>query len=243
MSEKIGEIYNQETTDKYYETVGAEREEKKKNKADKYFESLLPKDLKGKEVLDLGCGNGYYSEELIDRGAKRVVGLDLNEAMITRAQLRKHKKQLDNFDIVRGDIKDLPIKPKSFDLVVARFSLHYSPDLDSTLSQVAKALPEDGECIIQTNQTIAMPGGEKRLKELKGQVVPLILRIGNNEVKLKAHVQTAEDYRQAFKDYGLEIIEEKYFPSRSIDVDPELIKAGDEKKIGFEYAVYKVKKH
>ena len=46
--------------------------------------SMLP-DLKGKKVLDLGCGTGVHLAHYLQLGAKRVVGLDLSELMLKKA--------------------------------------------------------------------------------------------------------------------------------------------------------------
>jgi SAM-dependent methyltransferase len=48
--------------------------------------------IKGKSILDLACGDGYYSRKIKMRGASRVVGVDISEKMIARAQtIEKHK--------------------------------------------------------------------------------------------------------------------------------------------------------
>src|SRR5215470_1000592 len=49
-------------------------------------------DVKGRTVLDAGCGTGYLSKKLQDRGA-RVIGIDVAERMITIA--RAHHPDLD----------------------------------------------------------------------------------------------------------------------------------------------------
>jgi len=42
----------------------------------KFLEPYVPKDLKGKTVLDVGCNAGYFSLQMAKRGAKRIVGVD-----------------------------------------------------------------------------------------------------------------------------------------------------------------------
>lgn len=41
--------------------------------------SLLPASLEGLEILDLGCGAGHFAKYCVNKGAKRVVGVDLFE--------------------------------------------------------------------------------------------------------------------------------------------------------------------
>lgn len=74
-------------------------------------------DVTGLSILDLACGTGYYARDVKRRGAARVVGVDLSEAMIraTRAQEEKERlgveyvhadagalERLGDFDIVTG---------------------------------------------------------------------------------------------------------------------------------------------
>ena len=56
--------------------------------ADKFarFAHLLPGDLTGKTVLDIGCNAGFYSFEMRRRGAARVVGIDADERYLAQAR-------------------------------------------------------------------------------------------------------------------------------------------------------------
>ena len=45
----------------------------------RHFREVLPADLTGKTVLDIGCNGGFYSLEMKRRGADRVVGIDMDE--------------------------------------------------------------------------------------------------------------------------------------------------------------------
>ena len=56
---------------------------KRKVNANTLFEipalfSLMP-DLSGKDVLDLGCGFGEHCKAFVEKGAKKVVGIDISE--------------------------------------------------------------------------------------------------------------------------------------------------------------------
>ena len=49
------------------------------------IKSMLP-DLKGKRILDLGCGNGTMSKYFIENGAEYVLALDISKNMIEEAK-------------------------------------------------------------------------------------------------------------------------------------------------------------
>ncbi|NTU66848.1 MAG: methyltransferase domain-containing protein [Candidatus Moranbacteria bacterium] len=127
---KSESIYSEEITEKYYETIGKDAEGgENKTEADKYFESLIPESFEGKTVLDHGCGNGRYSELFCQRGAKEVLGIDLSRSMVQKAKERKEEKDLRRFEVVNGDINNLPAFERKFDIVFSRFSLVYSTDI------------------------------------------------------------------------------------------------------------------
>jgi tRNA (mo5U34)-methyltransferase len=52
----------------------------------KGFAAAIPKDLRGKTVLDIGCNAGFYSIEMKRRGAARVVGIDSDERYLAQAR-------------------------------------------------------------------------------------------------------------------------------------------------------------
>src|SRR4051794_5212534 len=51
-------------------------------------------DLRGKSVLDLACGEGFYTRQLKQRGAARVAGVDISEQMIALARAEEARKPL-----------------------------------------------------------------------------------------------------------------------------------------------------
>ena len=56
--------------------------------ADKFsrFSHLVPADLTGKSVLDIGCNAGFYSFEMRRRGAARVLGIDTDARYLAQAR-------------------------------------------------------------------------------------------------------------------------------------------------------------
>lgn len=52
----------------------------------KAFEQAIPRDLRGKTVLDIGCNGGFYSMEMKRRGADRVLGIDHDPDYLRQAR-------------------------------------------------------------------------------------------------------------------------------------------------------------
>lgn len=80
--------------------------------------------VEGKSVLDVACGDGFYSRQLALRGAKPVVGVDISSELI------KHARQLEeqyHFGIQYFvyDASEMPVLGQ-FDIVVAAYLLHYA---------------------------------------------------------------------------------------------------------------------
>ena len=56
------------------------------------FQKMMP-DFSDKEVLDLGCGYGWHCAYAAEKGAKRVLGIDLSEKMLQKAEkINSHQK-------------------------------------------------------------------------------------------------------------------------------------------------------
>src|SRR5690242_14472445 len=100
------------------------------------FEAFGP--LDGKSVLDLGCGSGGYLIEAANRGAARVVGVDLAGPMIDVARdlVREHGFG-DRVELAVGDLYHLEI-PGTFDLVIANGVFDYLPDAPRALERMRR---------------------------------------------------------------------------------------------------------
>ncbi len=81
-------------------------------------------DVTNKSVLDLACGEGFYSRQLKLRGAAIVEGVDVSEGMIQLARNSEASKPLDiNYHI--HDVKHLELD-KQFDIVTASYLMNYA---------------------------------------------------------------------------------------------------------------------
>ena len=85
-------------------------------------------DIRGARVLDLACGDGIYSRRLRERGAARVVGVDLSAGMIDLARAEETARPL-GIDYHVGAAQDLELG-ETFDIVFAAYLLNYARSLD-----------------------------------------------------------------------------------------------------------------
>lgn len=108
--------------------------------------SLIP-DVKGKKVLDAGCGPGAYTEWLLDRGAI-VTSLDYSDEMVnlTRERVGNRAK------IIKANL-NLPLDflaDEEFDIIVSSMVIHYIKDLQKLFSEYNRLLKMSGALVFST---------------------------------------------------------------------------------------------
>lgn len=96
-------------------------------------------DVRGLDVLDLGCGDCWLGEEMRLAGA-RVTGIDGSAALLARARVRYPQVLFEQRDLVLG----LPWPGPLFDRIIAHMVLMDIPDLDRLLADVTAALRPGG---------------------------------------------------------------------------------------------------
>jgi SAM-dependent methyltransferase len=93
-------------------------------------------------ILEIGCGNGWLSNQLAELPNTEVIGLDVNETELTQAaSVFNHSQRL---AFVLGDIFTIKL-PMHFDYVIFASSLQYFADLDTLFSAVSNFLTQTGE--------------------------------------------------------------------------------------------------
>ena len=105
--------------------------------------SLLPQNLKGKLVLDVGCGSGHDAAHYQGEGAQ-VYGIDISEREINMA---KNKMQ-GVFTI--GSMECLPYENEFFNHVTSMYALQASKDVEKTLLEMARVTKTSGTINIVT---------------------------------------------------------------------------------------------
>jgi len=104
------------------------------------LELLAPR--QGERILDLGCGTGHLTSQIVARGAK-VVGLDKSPAMIERARtlypdLRFEAADATNFHF------DEP-----FDAIFSNAAIHWMKDQDGVADSIWRALKPGGRFVAE----------------------------------------------------------------------------------------------
>lgn len=99
-----------------------------------------------KIVLDIACGEGYGAA-LLAQTAKQVIGVDISEMAITRAQDRYVK---DNLKFKVGDCIDIPLQENSVDLVVSFETIEHITQHDQMMNEIKRVLKSEGLLMISS---------------------------------------------------------------------------------------------
>jgi ubiquinone/menaquinone biosynthesis C-methylase UbiE len=112
------------------------------------FAYALLGDVRGRTVLDFGCGSGENSLLLARRGA-RVIGVDISASLIERAERRLQLNGVaGGAKFVVGSAHDLPVVSGSVDVVFGIAILHHL-DLAATSKEIHRVLKPGGSGIFQ----------------------------------------------------------------------------------------------
>ena len=109
----------------------------------KYISQAIPEDLTGATVLDIGCNAGFYSLKMKQRGAKYVLGVDVDERYLSQARFAAETLALD-IDFQKRSVYDVDEIPGQFDYVLFMglfYHLRYPLfALDKIIKKVGKRL-------------------------------------------------------------------------------------------------------
>lgn len=117
-----------------------------------WIERLMgPTGVRGKRVLDVGCGGGILAEAMARRGAAQVLGIDLADKPLRVAQLHAHEAGIDNIDYREVAVEALAVEqPSAFDVVTCMEMLEHVPDPASVVRACASLVKPGGQVFFST---------------------------------------------------------------------------------------------
>ena len=99
-------------------------------------------EVKGKKILDLGCGTGRNITKLASEGTY-VTGVDISPRMIEEAQKKLSQAHL-QADLSVGTVERLLFEDESFDVVITSSVLDHVPYLDPCFQEISRVLKAEG---------------------------------------------------------------------------------------------------
>ena len=106
------------------------------------------KDMRGKKILDVGCGAGRFTEIALQSGAT-VYAIDFSSAVDACAS---NLNQHDNLNIVQADIFQLPFEQNYFDYVYCFGVLQHTPSVEKALAALPPYLKPNGQLAVDVYQ-------------------------------------------------------------------------------------------
>jgi trans-aconitate methyltransferase len=141
----------------------------------------------GERILDLGCGDGALTKQLVERGCE-VVGIDSSEAFVAAARTLGVDARVMN-------AADLSFRDE-FDAVFSNAVLHWIKDADPMLAGVFRALRPGGRFVAEC-------GGAGCVDAVRKALVAALDRRGiNGKTRVPWYFPTKADYRQRLERAG-----------------------------------------
>lgn len=111
--------------------------------------------LKGRTILDVGCGSGYHMWRMLGAGAERVVGVDPTKLFFWQFEaVKKYVKAAQGGDVpahfLPMKMEDVPARLKAFDTVFSMGVLYHRRSPLEHLSELHGALKQGGELVLET---------------------------------------------------------------------------------------------
>ncbi len=107
------------------------------------------KEKEPKTILDIATGTGDLAINMVETGAKKIIGLDISPGMLAVGKKKVSNKQLDKtIEMVVGDSENLPFEESSFDAVTVAFGVRNFETLEKGLAEIYRVLKPKGTFVV-----------------------------------------------------------------------------------------------
>ncbi len=189
--------------------------------------------VRGKDVLDFGCGDGSHAVHIKDMGAKSVVGVDVNENMVKIAQQKATETADVSFVIADG--AQLPLDGGSMDMVVSNYVLQYFSNPVDAFREISRVLKVGGYFV----GTINIIETENGFEYLHNREIPIRLGGEDGTVVVRFFIKSKDEIHKAIEDAGLTILEEKEMDHPASIIDKSFKERDHVKKLPMLYTLRK----
>jgi SAM-dependent methyltransferase len=181
---------------------------------------VLP-DVAGRDVVELGCGTGYFGSWLKRAGAGRVVGVDITPAQLATARRLNEQHGL-GLEFVEANAEETGLAPESFDLVFSEYGASIWCDPGKWIPEAARLLRPGGELVFLRGSTLQMlcmpdtgPVGERLVRPQRGLYK---LEWYDDDPGVEFHPPTSEMFR-ILRESGFELLDfrELFAPEKAAD--------------------------
>lgn len=181
-------------------------------------------DLRGKQVLDVGCGLGALCVDTATSGASSVIGIDVVASHISYAtsQLQQFQAARHSTRYIHGDIRSLP-PDLSFDVIMSKDAFEHIAELGGVLLEIERRLKPGGKAYIGFGPLYRSPFGDHGLTFMPwGHLLlprSVLLRLASRHQRRP--IRTLQDYGLnglRYRDY-LHLVEHSALETRFLKVN------------------------
>jgi SAM-dependent methyltransferase len=181
--------------------------------------NVLP-DVRGKDIVELGCGTAYVAAWLKKRGARRVVGVDITPAQLDTAR-RLDKKYGLGLELVEANAEATGLPGASFDLAISEYGASIWCDPYKWIPEAARLLRPNGELVFLRNSTLSilcMPDQGKVTEQLQRPQLGMNRLDWPGEPEVEFHLGHG-DFIRLLRRSGLEVLDmvELFAPADAAD--------------------------
>jgi len=181
---------------------------------------VLP-DVRNLDVIELGCGTGYFGAWLKKGGARRVVGVDITPAQLETARAMNEELGL-GLEFLEANAEDVPLPDSSFDIAISEYGASIWCDPYRWIPEAARLLRPGGELVFMRNSDLAMvcSPDEDRIAEQLVRPLRGMNRLDwtSEPVTTEFHV-SASDMFQLLRSTGFDVLDfrQLYAPDGAVD--------------------------
>ncbi|MEK7079373.1 MAG: class I SAM-dependent methyltransferase [Patescibacteria group bacterium] len=171
--------------------------------------------LAGKNILDSGCGSGYFSAELA-KSASKVVGTDFSSNFIDHCKNKYNN--ISNLSFSQHDVsKVVPFQNYEFDIVLSKMVLQYVKDIHLFTKESFRVLKKSGHLIIVVDHPFKYPSKKyPHLKDYFNKEEQTKLSLWG-KVELTWYPKTVSDYMLPFMKSGFFLSDIQELPEEKED--------------------------
>ena len=182
---------------------------------------VLP-DVRGLDIIELGCGTAYFAAWLKKRGARRVVGVDITPAQLDTARRMDEEFGL-GLEFIEANAEAVPLPDQSFDIAFSEYGASIWCDSHLWIPEAARLLRAGGELIFMRATDIEMicSPDEERIAERLVRPLRGMHRLdwySDSEPSTEFHLSTSAMF-QLLRSTGFDVLDirELYAPDDAVD--------------------------
>jgi len=179
-------------------------------------------DVRGLDVIELGCGTAYFGAWLKKLGAARVVGIDITPAQLATARDLNNEFRM-GLEFIEANAEDVPLPDASFDLAFSEYGASIWCDPYLWIPEAARLLRRGGELMFLQSSTLQLlcSADEAQVSERLVNPQKGMRRFdwtAEDEPSTEFHI-SGSDMFKLLNDSGLDVVDfrELYAPADAVD--------------------------